>query len=75
MFQKLDLFQSSGEGRETPTEATGNSSSFWNVVFRSYLFFRKMDPVEKSSDSEIFFGLESLQLHNSLNVKKVKLSP
>jgi hypothetical protein len=36
-FQKLDLFQSSGEWGEPPTEAEGKKSSF-----RSYLLLRKM---------------------------------
>jgi hypothetical protein len=65
MFQKLDLFPSSGEGRGlVPSEGPnrvdvslfspedGKRSNFRNLMFSSYLEFFTMDKVHKPSDSE-----------------------
>jgi hypothetical protein len=54
MFRKLDLFPSSGEGRETstllgPLERANHNQwlSFRNAMFSSYLKFRTIDEVHK----------------------------
>jgi hypothetical protein len=61
MFQKLDMFLSSGEGWETPTLLglypylrTEIDPVFQNVIFSSliYLEFPMIDKVQKPSDSE-----------------------
>jgi hypothetical protein len=48
-FRKLDLFPSSGEGREMPTLLGPKRCFFW------YLEFQTMDKVQKSSNSEHYF--------------------
>jgi hypothetical protein len=63
MFQKLDLFPSSGEVRETPTllgpleRANLNHwyrSSFHNAVLSSSVEFRTMNKVQKPRDYDIY---------------------
>jgi hypothetical protein len=57
-FLELDLFPSSGEGKETPTllgSLERINSNYWNPVIPSvfqYLEFWTMDKIKVPSDSE-----------------------
>jgi hypothetical protein len=64
-LRKLDVFPSSGEGRdattllglsEGPNRVVENTSSFRSVVFAIYLEFRTMDKVHRPSDLTSLIG-------------------
>jgi hypothetical protein len=77
-FRKLDLFPSSGNGRETPTLLgrleRGNLNQ---TVTSSYLEFRRRDKVHKPSDCDFFIALLHSHLVpiSSLQILRLDIDP